>query len=103
MAGGSPLHRESGAMRRGSTLAVVLALYLALGSLLTAAAGVALTSLSAASREYRRSQALALAEADFEKYRHVQDAKPSPLEEHFIEAIEQLKQLQEGKRPKKKT
>ncbi len=50
-----------------------------------------------------QGEALALAEADFEKYRHVQDAKPSPLEEHFIEAIEQLKQLQEGKRPKKKT
>ncbi len=56
-------------MRRGSTLAVVLALYLALGSLLTAAAGVALASLSAASREYRRSQALALAEAAIEEAR----------------------------------
>jgi len=46
--------------------------------------------------------ALAKAEAEFEKFRRVEDAKPSPVEQHFIEAIEQVKQLEKGKRAKKK-
>ena len=46
--------------------------------------------------------ALAQAEAEFEKFRRVEDAKPLPVEQHFIEAIEQVKQLEKGKRAKKK-
>lgn len=46
--------------------------------------------------------ALARAEAEFEKYRRIEDAKPSPVEQHFIEAIEQVKQLEKGKRAKRK-
>jgi hypothetical protein len=49
--------------RRGSTLAMVLGLFLALGSVLGAAVTLAAVSAGAAEREYRRSQALALAEA----------------------------------------
>ena len=49
-----------------------------------------------------REVALAKAEAEFEKFRRVEDAKPSPVEQHFIEAIEQVKQLEKGKRAKKK-
>jgi hypothetical protein len=45
--------------------------------------------------------ALARAEAEFEKFRRTEDAKPSPVEKHFIEAIEQVKRLEKGKRPKK--
>jgi len=46
--------------------------------------------------------ALAKAESEFEKFRRIEDAKPSPVEQHFIEAIEQVKQLEKGKRAKKK-
>src|SRR5665647_3555693 len=46
--------------------------------------------------------ALARAEAEFEKFRRIEDVKPSPVEQHFIEAIEQVKQLESGKRTKKK-
>ena len=46
--------------------------------------------------------ALARAETEFEKFRRIEDAKPSPVEQHFIEAIEQVKQLENGKRTKKK-
>ena len=46
--------------------------------------------------------ALARAEAEFEKFRRIEDAKPSPVEQHFIEAIEQVKQWEKGKRAKKK-
>ena len=46
--------------------------------------------------------ALVKAEAEFEKFRRIEDAKPSPVEQHFIEAIEQVKQLEKGKRDKKK-
>ena len=49
--------------RRGGTLALVLCLYLALGTVLLGALTMAATASSAAEREYRRSQALALAEA----------------------------------------
>ena len=49
--------------RRGSTLAIVLCLYLALGSVLLGAVAIAATATSAGERDYRRSQALALAEA----------------------------------------
>ena len=49
--------------RRGSTLAIVLCLYLALGSMLLGAVAIAATATSAGERDYRRSQALALAEA----------------------------------------
>jgi hypothetical protein len=46
--------------------------------------------------------ALARAEAEFEKFRRIEDAKPSPVEQHFIEAIEQVKQLEKGKPAKRK-
>ena len=46
--------------------------------------------------------ALARAEAEFEKFRCIKDAKPSPVEQHFIEAIEQVKQLEKGQRAKRK-
>ena len=46
--------------------------------------------------------ALARAEAEFEKFRCIEDAKPSPVEQHFIEAIEQVKQLEKGQRAKRK-
>lgn len=49
--------------RGGSSLAMVLCLFLALGSVLLGAVTLAATSNSAADRDYRRSQALALAEA----------------------------------------
>jgi hypothetical protein len=46
--------------------------------------------------------ALARADAEFEKFRTLEAGKPSPVEQHFIEAIEQVKQLEKGKRSKKK-
>ena len=46
--------------------------------------------------------ALARAEAEFEKFRRLEDAKPSPVEQHFIEAIKQVKQLEKDQRAKKK-
>ena len=46
--------------------------------------------------------ALAKADAEFEKFRRIEDAKPSPVEQHFVEAIEQVKRLEKGRRPKKK-
>lgn len=49
--------------RRGSTLALVLCLYLALGSVLMGAVTMATTAHRAGERDYCRSQALALAEA----------------------------------------
>jgi hypothetical protein len=49
--------------RRGSTLALVLCLYLALGAILGGAVTMAATASHAGERDYRRSQALALAEA----------------------------------------
>ena len=45
--------------------------------------------------------ALARAEAEFEKFRRLEDAKPSPVEQHFLEAIKQVKQLEKCQRPKK--
>lgn len=50
-------------LRRGGTLALVLCLFLALGSVLMGAVALAAASNAAAERDYRRSQALALAEA----------------------------------------
>lgn len=49
--------------RRGGTPALVLCLFLALGSVLLAAATFAAAANAAAERDYCRSQALALAEA----------------------------------------
>ncbi len=46
--------------------------------------------------------ALARAEAEFEKFRRIEDEKPSPVEQHFLEAIEQVKELEKGQRAKKK-
>jgi hypothetical protein len=46
--------------------------------------------------------ALDRAEVEFEKFRRIEDAKPSPVEEHFLEAIEQVKQLEKGQRVKRK-
>lgn len=45
--------------------------------------------------------ALARAEAEYEKFRQSEDAKPSPVEKHFIEAVEQIKQLEKAKLPPK--
>ena len=45
--------------------------------------------------------ALERAEGEFEKFRRIEDAKPSPVEQHFLEAIEQVKQLEKGPRAKK--
>ena len=49
--------------RRGSSLALVLGLYLALGTILLGAVSLAAATAAAAERDYCRSQALALAEA----------------------------------------
>jgi hypothetical protein len=49
-----------------------------------------------------REAALARAEEEFEKFRRIEDGKPSPVEQHFIAAIEQVQQLEKGKRGKKK-
>ena len=49
--------------RRGSTLTLVLCLYLAMGAILLGALTVATAARAAAERDLRRSQALALAEA----------------------------------------
>lgn len=46
--------------------------------------------------------ALALAETEFERFRLSQDALPSPVETHFVEALQKVKQLEKGKRTKKK-
>ena len=46
--------------------------------------------------------ALVRAEVEFEKFRRIEDAKPSPVEQHFIEAIEEVKKWEKGKRAKKK-
>jgi hypothetical protein len=43
--------------------------------------------------------ALAKAEAEYDRFRALEDAKPTPMDKHFQEAIEQLKQL---KKPRKK-
>jgi hypothetical protein len=45
--------------------------------------------------------ALARAEEEFEKFRRIEDAKPSPVEQHFNEAIEQVKKLKKLPRLKK--
>ena len=46
--------------------------------------------------------ALAKAEAEYEKFRRLEDAKPSPVEKDFQAAIEQMKQLAAAKSPKRK-
>lgn len=46
-------------------------------------------------------EAMERAEAEFEKYRRIEDAKPSAVEQHFVEAIEHVKQLEKGKHTKK--
>jgi hypothetical protein len=46
--------------------------------------------------------ALAKAEVEYEKFRVLEDAKPSPVEIHFQEAIQHVKQLEAGKGPKRK-
>ena len=45
--------------------------------------------------------ALARAEVEFAKFRRLEDEKPSPVEQHFLEAIEQVKQLEKGQRARK--
>lgn len=57
------MKRVLGRNRRGGTLALVLCLYLALGAILGGAVTMAATASHAGERDYRRSQALALAEA----------------------------------------
>ena len=46
--------------------------------------------------------ALAKAEAEYEKFRALEDAKPSPLEVAFNEAIQKAKQIEAGKRRRKR-
>jgi hypothetical protein len=46
--------------------------------------------------------ALAKTEAEYEKFRALEAAKPSPVEIHFQEAVEQVKRLQTGKSSKRK-
>ncbi len=45
--------------------------------------------------------ALAKAEMEFEKFRTLEAAKPSLVEQHFIEAIQQVKHLEKSKRTRK--
>jgi len=45
--------------------------------------------------------ASARAAVEFERFRRTDDAKPSPVEKHFVEALEQVKQLEKTKRSKK--
>jgi hypothetical protein len=47
-------------------------------------------------------KAMAKAEAEFEKYRALEAAKPSPVEKDFADAVEQLKQLENKVKRKKK-
>lgn len=44
--------------------------------------------------------ALAKAEAEFEKYRALEAAKPSPVEKDFEDAVKKLNQLKPGKKKK---
>jgi hypothetical protein len=53
-------------------------------------------------RQVTHEAALAKAEAEYEKFRALEDARPSPVEKHFQEAIEQTKQLEAGKSRKRK-
>jgi len=46
--------------------------------------------------------ALTKAEAEYDKFRALEDAKPSLVDKHFQEAIEQAKQLADKKPRKKK-
>jgi hypothetical protein len=46
--------------------------------------------------------ALAKAEAEYEKFRVLEGAQPSPVEEAFNEAIQKTKQIEAGKRRRKK-
>jgi hypothetical protein len=46
--------------------------------------------------------ALAKAEAEYEKFRVLEAAKPSPVEKHFQEAVQQVKQLSDKKPRQKK-
>jgi pantoate kinase len=55
--------------RRGTTLILVLCLWIGLGATLSGALAVAGATSAASEREYRRSQALALAEAAVEEAR----------------------------------
>jgi len=46
--------------------------------------------------------ALAKAEAEYEKFRALEDTKPSPVEAAFNEAVQKTKQIEAGKRRRKK-
>jgi hypothetical protein len=52
--------------------------------------------------EVSHEAALAKAEAEYEKFRLLEAAKPSPVEKHFQEAVQQVKQLSDKKPRKKK-
>ena len=47
-------------------------------------------------------KALAKAEAEYEKFRALQNAQPSPVDVAFNEAVQKMKQLKAGKRGRKK-
>jgi hypothetical protein len=49
-----------------------------------------------------REAALSHAEGEFEKWRQSKLSEPSPVEIHFQETIEQVKQLKTGAGPKRK-
>lgn len=46
--------------------------------------------------------ALARAEAEYEKFRTLEDAEPAPVETHFMEAVERAKQLENQTKAKRK-
>lgn len=49
------------------------------------------------------SDAVARAEAEFERYRQIQAALPQPVDQHFDQTLEELKRIeQQGKAPRKK-
>jgi hypothetical protein len=51
--------------------------------------------------EISHEQAVRKAELEFSKFRAIEDARPSPVEKAFEEAVKKLKPLPPGKRPKK--
>ena len=51
--------------------------------------------------EISHEQAVRKAELEFSKFRAIEDARPSPVEKAFEEAVKKLKPLPPGKQPKK--
>ncbi len=53
-------------------------------------------------RNFRITADDALAEQEYEKYQRQLDTQPSPVEQHFDEAIKKAKQLEQSKKTRKK-